>query len=155
LPLTIEQLWNEQERWDEMLKQKNRAKLRAVFGPPPKEDAIPHDHMTFAWNTHFANTLPMHLEWKQEPHAVIQPITGRELLIATAWVDLVSGSEVQVCQNCGTPFTSDRKRMFCPPRTGEVTSPCAHAVAQRAYYKREAEKNQQRGERRTTRKSSG
>lgn len=140
LPVTIEWLWDEQERWDEMLREKNRAKLRAVFGPPPKEDARPHDHITFAWNTHFANTLPTHLEWTQEPHAVIQPVTGRELLIATAWVDLVSGSEFQVCQKCGTPFTSERKRRFCPPAGYDITSPCAHAAAQRAYRKRQSEK---------------
>jgi hypothetical protein len=147
LPVTIEELWDEQERWDQMLKEKNRAKLKAVFGPPPKEDALPHDHITFAWNTHFANTLQTHLESKPMPHAVIQPITGRELLIALAWVDLVGGYESQVCQNCGIPFTSKRKRMFCPPtQEYAITSPCAHAAAQRSYRIREGKRKKRHRE---------
>jgi len=153
VPQSIENLWTEQERWIERLK--SPAKLRAEFGPPPKDDARPGEHSMFAFNTHFANTLPTHLEWKPDPHALIQPITGRELLIATAWVDLVSGYEVQVCQNCGIPFTSQRKRMFCPPNRWDKPSSCAHAAAQRMYRRRKSEeKKQQRGKRRAKGKTS-
>jgi hypothetical protein len=151
LPLTIEELWNEQEEWIEMLKEKSYAKLRAMFGPPPKQDPRPHDHFMFALNTHFFNTLPIHLEWKQQPQAVIQPITGRELLIATAWVDLVRRFEFQVCQKCGTPFTSERKRRFCPPDRYDITSPCAHAAAQRSYRRRQSEKEAKRPRRQSLR----
>jgi hypothetical protein len=152
-PLTIEELWDEQERWKELLK--NPAKLRAYFRPLPKDDdARPGDQYAFAFDTHILNTLPTHLESKPLPHAVIQPITGRELLIATAWVDLVSGLEIQVCEKCGIPFTSDRKRTFCPPTRYALTSPCAHAAAQRAYRIREAEKKKQQRENKPKKKSS-
>ena len=144
-PLTLEELWDEQERWDTLLK--NPAKLRAEFAPPPSADAIPHDHISFAFDTHFRNTLPIHLEWKRTPQAVVQPITGRELMIATAWADLISGSAFRVCQNCGIPFTSKHKRAFCPS-DGWGPSACAHAVAQRMYRKRKSEEKKQRGKKR-------
>jgi hypothetical protein len=85
----------------------------------------------------------MHLEWKRNPHAVVQPVTARELLIAATWVDLVSGSQFQECEHCGTPFTWDRKRTFCPPYKLTGISPCAHVVAQREYKKREDAKKRQ------------
>jgi hypothetical protein len=141
-PFTIEELWDEQERWKALLG--NPARLQAEFGERPKEDARPYDHFKFACDTQRQNTLPIHLESKLLPHAVIQPITGRELLTATAWVDLVSGSGVQVCEKCKIPFTSYRKLRFCPPPPGHATSPCAHAVAQHAYRIREEEKERQR-----------
>jgi hypothetical protein len=138
-PMTIEELWDEQERWKAMLR--NPARLRAEFSGRPSDGASSYDHFKFACDTQYKNTLLTHIEPKPLPHAVIQPITGRELLIALAWVDLVGGSEVQVCQNCGIPFTSNRKRMFCPPtQEYAITSPCAHAAAQRAYRKRNSSK---------------
>jgi hypothetical protein len=149
-PVSLEELWDEQESWNDKLK--NPAKLRAEFRPPPNDNDIPHEHISFAFDTHFANTLPTHLEWKRSPQAVIQPITGRELLIATAWIDLVSGSEFQVCQNCGIPFTWPRKRMFCPPDEWGRPSPCAHVVAQRMYRKRKSEEKHQRGRNRRKRR---
>lgn len=133
LPLTVEELWEYQERWKGLLK--NPEKLRRQFGPAPEPNARPFDQLNFALSSYFGNTLPIHLEWKRRPHAVLQPITGHELLIATAWVDLVSGSEFQVCQkpDCGIPFTWYRKRMFCPDGS------CAHVMAQRMYRKRKHE----------------
>lgn len=144
--VALDDIWAAQEYWKDLLKgpaKRRDEKLRAKFGPPPHADARPHDHITFAWNTHFFNTLPMHLEWKRNPHAVIQPVTARELLIAATWVDLVSGSQFQECEHCGTPFTWDRKRTFCPPYKLTGISPCAHVVAQREYKKREDAKKRQ------------
>jgi hypothetical protein len=88
--------------------------------------------------------LPTHLECKGSPHAVIQPITGRELLIAMAWIDL-GGSDFQVCQNCGIPFTWPHKRKFCSDNEWGRPSPCAHAVAQRMYRKRKADEKKYKG----------
>lgn len=139
LPMTIEELWAEQETWKELLRKP--AALRTKFAQPPNSDARPIDHINFALNTHFQNTLPMHLEWKRHPIGIIQPITGRELLIATVWIDLVRGSPFQECDYCGTPFTWDRKRTYCPPRDETGVSACAHAAAQRMYKKREDAKN--------------
>jgi hypothetical protein len=130
-PLTLEELWADQEHWKELLSRDGRAKLRAKF-TPPRDGARPGDKIEFALGTQFGNTLPVHMEWKigrQYPYAVIQPMTGWELLIATTWIDLVRGAKIQVCENCGTPFRG-RKRKHC-------SESCAHAVAVRAFRARQ------------------
>lgn len=139
-PLTLEELWDEQDAWKDLLRGPSKlreAKLRARFGPPSSKNENIYEHLKFAWAAELQNTLPVHLEWKQKPRAILQPITGRELLIATIWIDLVSGSPFQECQHCGTPFTWHRKRMYCPPYNSTGVSACAHVVAQRMYKKRE------------------
>jgi hypothetical protein len=76
----------------------------------------------------FANKLPVHMEWRgRHPHAVIQPITGRELLIALAWIDLVTGAECKVCNNsnCGIEYTRGGRK-FCSWQ-------CEHANTMRTY----------------------
>jgi hypothetical protein len=141
LPLTIEELWAEQEYWKELLL-KPRA-LHARFATPPNETARPADKDAFARETAFGNTLPIHLEWKKGPrqftHAVIQPIMGREFLIASAWVDVVREEKVQVCQrrDCGVPFTG-RKQKYCSDN-------CGHLEAVRAARKRKSEPREAAG----------
>ncbi len=144
-PVSLEDVWEEQEYWKDLLKgpaKRRNGKLRAKFGTPPDANARPHDHVSFAWNTHFFNTLPMHLEWKRNAHAILQPMTAHEMLTATTWGDLVSGSPFQECNLCRTPFTSDHKRKFCPPYKLTGVSACAHAAAQRAYKRREDAKKE-------------
>jgi len=134
-PITLEELWAEQDRWKELLSQQGIAKLRAKF-IPAKADSRPSGKFGFAMDAYFFNTLPLHMEWKagkqQYPYAVVQPISGQELLIATTWIDLVRRAKFQVCENCGISF-SGRKRKHC-------SESCAHAVAVRAFRERERKK---------------
>jgi hypothetical protein len=126
LPLTLEQLWRDQDHWANLLR--SPSLLRAEFGPAPADDAPPFKKFDFAAKANLSNTLPLHLEWRRSsPNAVIQPITGWELLIATAQVDLVSGAAFQVCQrmDCGIPF-SGRRRKYCQWYCGHIESVRAH-----------------------------
>jgi len=142
LPLTTEELWEEQAYWRKLLL-KNLSPLRSKFAAPPRDEASTAEKETFATESEFGNTLPIHLEWKsgpgQYPHAVIQPLTGREFLIATAWLDIVRHERVQVCQrkDCGLPFTG-REQKYC----GDS---CAHLMAVRAFRDRERKARRRKG----------
>jgi hypothetical protein len=87
MPLAPEELWDEQEYWRQLLD--NPISLREQFTPPPHDDASPAEKEAFAIHTHLQNTLKIHLEWKkgQYPRAVVQLLTGRDLLIATTWLE--------------------------------------------------------------------
>ena len=77
------------------------AGTRSLHGKQPGHKSV------FALLSQFGNTLPVHLEWRgKHTHAVLQPVTGRELLIALAWIDLVTGAECKVCQRCGIEYSS-------------------------------------------------
>jgi hypothetical protein len=128
LPLTLEGLWRDKEHWKTLLRPENEVQLRAEFGTPPPEDAPPFEKSSFASKARFQNTLPLHLEWHRKgPRAVIQPITGSELLVATTQVDIVSGAARQICQrqDCGSPF-SGRRRKYCGWYCGHIESVRAH-----------------------------
>jgi hypothetical protein len=123
---TIESLRREREHWREL--KRNRRKLRAAFAPGPARDSAPYLKDRFALESRFGNTLQVHLEWRSKhPRAVIQPVTGRELLIALAWIDLVTGAECRVCQNekCGVEYTRGGRK-FCSWQ-------CEHANTMRTY----------------------
>ena len=128
MSLTIEDLWYEQEYWLELLR--SPSKFRAQFAAPPSEDADYHDKTKFAVEATFGNTLEMHLEWKRVPRAVIQPVTWHQLLVATAWLDVIQQAKFQVCQrkDCGVPFTGSKQK-YC-------SDSCAHLVAVRAHRER-------------------
>jgi hypothetical protein len=82
----------------------------------------PADKLSFASGAQFRNTLQVHLEWKGEnPHAIIQPITGHELMIAMAWIDVIRGGPFHVCQrkDCGIPFTG-RTQKYCDWYCGHI-----------------------------------
>jgi hypothetical protein len=141
LPVTVEELGREQNYWRSL--KRSPAKLRTAFGPSPSGDSAPHIKDTFAINSRFGNTLQVHLEWKgKHPRAIIQPITGRELLIALAWIDLVTDADCKVCHNhkCGIEYTRGGRK-FC-------TWQCEHANTTRTYRinrgKREAAKRKAR-----------
>jgi len=120
LPVTVERLWTEKEHWRGLLR--NPAKLRAEFRPPLLSGELD----MFAINSRFGNTLQVHLECKNKhPRAIIQPITGRELLIALAWIDLVTGAEFKICQKCGIEYTRGGRK-FCSWH-------CEHANTMRTY----------------------
>lgn len=131
-PTTVEELCQEQKRWSAL--RQSLAKLRAEFGPPPSSGtARPVDQYAFALQSHFQNTLSVHLELKGKyPRAVIQPITGRELLTALAWLDIVRDAKVKVCanRNCGIEYTVGGRK-FCEPK-------CEHANTTRTYRKKKA-----------------
>jgi hypothetical protein len=125
---TVESLRDEQKYWRELLR--SRAKLRGAFGPPPSSDRSQGEKEWFVIMSDFGNTLPVHLEWRgKHPHAVIQPITGRELLAALAWIDLVAGAEYKVCQNpnCQIEYMHGGRK-FCSWQ-------CEHANTTRRYRK--------------------
>jgi hypothetical protein len=126
---TVESLKQEQVHWRNLLR--NRTKLKAAFGPGPSADSRPYDKDRFALESKFGNTLEVHLEWRGKvPYFVIQPVTGRELLIALAWMDLVTGAQCKVCQNpkCGIEYSLGGRK-FCSWQ-------CEHANTMRNYRKR-------------------
>jgi hypothetical protein len=144
---TLESLSDEQKYWRELCR--NRAKLRAAFGPPPPTNSASGLKDWFALESQFGNTLQVHLEWRgRHPHAIIQPVTARELLTALAWIDLVTGAECKVCQNpnCGVEYTRGGRK-YCSWQ-------CEHANSVRAWRirKREAEK-EANGKAKSARKS--
>lgn len=144
MPMSLGELWDEQENWRELLLN-NWASLREKFGRQTRDDATASQKMQFAISTELVNTLPMHLEWKGDPHkyprAIIQPMTGREFLTATAWLDIVTQEKTQVCErsDCGCPFTG-RQQKYCD-------ASCAHVMAVRAYRTREEKKKKPRARR--------
>ena len=122
--MSLEDLWAEREYWKGLMA--SEAKRRAALGCP--------SNTLQTWETEASNTLEVHLAWHSErSYAVIQPITGHELMVATTWEAVVSGAKFQVCQrpDCGQRFFSQHKREYCPGRT------CAHVMAQRWYKERE------------------
>jgi hypothetical protein len=147
LQLTLREFWATQQDWRKLLddmrgSQNNPVRLRRVltarFG-----SLLPNgsggDLVTFAMQSRYSNTLPLHLEWRDNQlHAIIQPITGHELMVATVWADVVTHAKFQVCENCGIPFTG-RKRKFHDWN-------CGHLVSVRAWRKRKNKQKVQGGE---------
>lgn len=76
------ELWAEQDHWKVLLADPKM--LRELFSPPTAR-ARPYDQRDFALEARSQNTLPPHLEWqrKAHPQAIVQPISEREMLIAT------------------------------------------------------------------------
>jgi hypothetical protein len=126
LPVTLEELWAQQDHWSKLLRRPSL--LRAEFGRVPADDAPPFEKVDFSLRVNLTNTLPLHMEWARgSPHAVIQPITGWELLIATTQFDIVTGAPFQVCQrkDCAISF-SGRRRKYCRWYCGHIESVRSH-----------------------------
>jgi hypothetical protein len=149
-PIRSKDLWKEQAYWKDLLLCDLKP-LRSEFAAPPGDGASPAERENFAVGTEFGNTLRMHMDWKsgtgQYPRAIIQPLTGREFLIATAWLDVVQQAKVQVCQrrDCGLPFTG-REQKYC-------SDSCGHLMAVRAFRERQNGAGARRHKKRGTRKS--
>jgi RNA polymerase-binding transcription factor DksA len=86
------------------------------------------------------NEFPMHIEWRRNgAFAVVETITGLEMLVATTHLDLLRHADFKICAraDCAIPFPrlSGHKRIYC-------SIECAHVVAQRALRERKkAEEN--------------
>ncbi len=124
-PVLLDDFWREQTRWRTDLL--HPAKLKAQFGSPPGSGARPHDQLHFAVSSTYLNALPLRIEWRgQHPIAVIETITGRELLIATTHLDLLRGAKFKVCRrpDCAIPFSVEtrHKRKYCSWYCGHIES---------------------------------
>lgn len=111
-----------------------RARLRKQFEMPDLPTA--EDKYIFAASTRGQNTLQVHIEWqKNHASAVIQPITGQELMKALRWIDLIIGSEVKICQNenCGIEYTQGGRKYCCRG--------CEHNTTTRRYRANLGERN--------------
>lgn len=135
LPITLAEMHSDIERWYKLLSALNDpTKLKSGFKRPPSVDARPHDLFAFAGDAHFNNTLPVSLEWSgKDPCAVVETITGWELMTATAWADVAGRADEQVCANCGTRFTWPRKKKHCRWE-------CGHLAAVRKYKRKRKRK---------------
>jgi len=127
MPIDLDQLWAEQRTLDSQLRKPSL--LKSQLGPGPGDDASPYHKAIHALTTRFQNELPLHVEWrKSKPIAVIETITGRELLTATTHLELIQGAKFKVCQrpDCAImfPVISKRARKYC-------TYNCAHLMAVR------------------------
>jgi hypothetical protein len=132
LPITVDELWQDVRYWYKLLGVRNPTQLRTEFKRAPAADARPGDLFEYAGNAHFSNTLPVSLEWHgKDPYSVVETLTAWELMIATAWADVIARAEKYVCANCGTRFTWPRKKKHCRWE-------CGHLVAVRRYKRKKA-----------------
>ena len=69
---------------------------------------------------------PLYFEWGEEPAAVIQAVSGHEMLGVTLQFALLRKFGVYVCENCMMRFPSKHKRRYC-------SDGCMHAQNQRNY----------------------
>src|ERR1039458_7809381 len=124
LPWDVKSLCRRRDRWRDLMLN-NFAKFRKMFAP--LSDSSLEGRYIFAVNTKwFGNSLPVHLEWQGKyARAVIQPITGEELLMALAWLDVVTGAKVKVCEKCKNEYTRGGRK-FC-------TWQCEHANTMSTY----------------------
>jgi hypothetical protein len=124
-PWELESLCRKRDKWRDLMRSSSM-KLRKMFGPFSGSSV--EEAWSFAAESRFRNTLPIHLEWQgRHPLAVIQPITVEELLKALTWIDLTTGATVRVCANvnCGIEYTRGGSK-FC-------TRLCEHATAVRTW----------------------
>jgi len=147
IPFTLDGFFGDASRWYELLKAlRNPKKLKIEFRSPPPADARPYDLAEYAGRASFDNTLPVSLEWQgKHPYAVIETITGCELMIAAAWTDVLSQSEDQVCAECKTRFSWPRKKKYCRWE-------CGHLVAVRKYKRKLSRLKQKNKERLSNRR---
>ncbi len=128
----LDDFWREQQWWLKTLRDPQA--LKTKFGAPPAPGAKSIQKLSFALQTLRLNELPMHIEWKRGgAFAVIETITGWEMLVATTHLGLLRHEKFESCAraDCGIPFPrlSDHNQIYCSPE-------CAHVVAQRALRKR-------------------
>lgn len=132
LSVPLHDLLRQQQWWLKTLR--DPAALKARFGTPPAPSAKSIQKLSFALQTATMNELPMHIEWKRGgAFAVVETITGWEMLVATIHLDLLRHADFKSCAraDCGIPFPrlSGHNQIYCSPE-------CAHVVAQRALRKR-------------------
>jgi hypothetical protein len=107
----------------------DRAALKKRFGSPPVAASEEIHKYIYAWQTATFNELPMHIEWDSgRPFAVVETVTGWEMIIATIHLDLLRGARFGICKrkDCGISFPklSKHEKKYCSVK-------CAHLVAVR------------------------
>jgi hypothetical protein len=132
ISVPLHDLLRQQQWWLKTLR--DPAALKARFGTPPAPSAKSIQKLFSALQTATMNELPMHIEWKRGgAFAVVETITGWEMLVATIHLDLLRHADFKSCAraDCGIPFPrlSGHNQIYCSPE-------CAHVVAQRALRKR-------------------
>jgi hypothetical protein len=128
----LDDLWRGQQGWLKALRDPRALKKR--LGPPPGPAAKRGERFAYGLKTATSNELPMHIEWRGGGAvAVVETITGMEMLVATTHLDLLRDSDFQSCArpDCGIPFArrSGHNQIYC-------SIECAHVVAQRALRER-------------------
>jgi len=128
LSVPLHDLLRQQQWWLKTLR--DPAALKAKFGSPPLPNARGSQKLLFALQTASMNEFPMHVEWRRGgAFAVVETITGWEMLVATTHLDLLRHANFKSCAraDCGIPFPrlSGHNQIYCGPE-------CAHVVAQRA-----------------------
>ena len=128
----LQDLWRQQQSWLKALRDPRAIKKR--LGPPPGPEAKSVERLAYGLKTATSNELPMHIEWRRGGAvAVVETITGMEMLVATTHLDLLRHSDFQNCArpDCGIPFArrSGHNQIYC-------STECAHVVAQRALRER-------------------
>jgi len=132
LPVPLDVLWQKQQWWLKTLR--DPAALKKGFGPPPAASAKSIQKLFFGLQTRMMNEFPMHIEWKRGgAFAVVETITGWEMLVATTHLGLLRHADFNSCarRDCGIPFPrrSGHNQIYC-------STECAHVVAQRALRER-------------------
>jgi hypothetical protein len=135
----LDDLWRVQQGWIKALRDPRALKKR--LGLPPGPGAKSGERLAYGLKTATSNELPMHIEWRGGgAFAVIETITGMEMLIATTHLDLLRHADFEGCAraDCGIPFArrSGHNQIYC-------STECAHVVAQRAL--RERKKREEDG----------
>ncbi len=133
VPTTLADLKSDAEFWYKRLGAlRSPTRLRANLRQPPQSSVRPSERDAFAWEAQDTNTLRVSLEWEgKDPYAVIETITGWELMVANAWADVVGKADPQVCATCATRFTHTRKKKHCEWE-------CGHLAAVRTYKRKVA-----------------
>jgi hypothetical protein len=132
LSVPLDDFWRNQQWWRKTLRAP--AALKARYGPPPGPSAKSIQKLHFALQTARMNELPLHIEWKRGgAFAVVETITGWEMMVATTHLDLLRHAVFKICAraDCTIPFAraSGHNQIYCSPE-------CAHVVAQRALRER-------------------
>jgi hypothetical protein len=140
LAVPLQGLWRQQQWWLKTLRDPGALKKR--FGTPPPSGAKSIQRLAFGLQTSRMNELPMHIEWKRGcAFAVVETITGWEMLVATTHLDLLRHADFESCAraDCGIPFArlSDHNQIYC-------STECAHVVAQRALRQRKKREEDRR-----------
>jgi hypothetical protein len=118
LPVHLDDFWKEQATWRWTLK--NQKEWKQLFTPSGATSEIEA-------RTHAFSELPLRVEWQEgRPIAVIETITGQQLLVATTHIDLIRHARFRTCQrpDCGIPFavTSKHTRKYCEWYCGHLES---------------------------------
>ena len=116
----INQLRALQKMWLDLLR--DPGALRDRFGKPKpvRSQEAWNFEPPLRWrhDREHLNTLPARFEWSNgRPIAVLEAVTGWEIMVAHTHADLLAGAKFQICKrrDCAIPFpvTTNHKRKYC------------------------------------------